>query len=162
MKQALLFLTAAAALAQQGTLIQTETRVVLVDAIVTGRSGAYVRDLTAKDFRVWQDNKEQTIRSVSLESASTASQPRPMVLFFDESSMEAGDQVQLRRLASSFIDAEMGPNRKMAVVSYNGSLRTAQNFTDNAGRLKDALPQPESRVPEPDQQQSQQLEGRPP
>ena len=148
MKQALLFLAAAAALAQQGGVIQTETRVVLVDAIVTGKNGAYVRDLTSKDFRVWQDNKEQTIKSLTLESASTASQPRPMVLFFDESSMEARDQVQLRQLASSFIDAEMGPNRKMAVVSYNGTMRVAQNFTDNAGRLKDALPQPDSRVPE--------------
>lgn len=148
MKQALLLLVAVAALAQQNAVIQTETRVVLVDAIVTGKNGAYIRDLTAKDFRVWQDNKEQTIKSLSLESASTASQPRPMVLFFDESSMEARDQVQLRRLASSFIDAEMGPNRKMAVVSYNGALRIGQNFTDNAGRLKDAIPQPDSRVPE--------------
>jgi VWFA-related protein len=156
--QALLFLTAVAltsiaVMAQQGAVIQTETRVVLVDAIVTGKNGAYVRDLTAKDFRVWQDNKEQTIRSLSLESASTASQPRPMVLFFDESSMEARDQVQLRQLASSFIDAEMGPNRKMAVVSYNGGLRIGQNFTDNAGRLKDALPKPDSRVPEAETQQ---------
>ncbi len=119
---------------------------------MTGKNGAYVRDLTAKDFRVWQDNKEQTIKSLSLESASTASQPRPMVLFFDESSMEARDQVQLRQLASNFIDAEMGPNRKMAVVSYNGALRIAQNFTDNAGRLKDALPHPDSRVPEAERQ----------
>jgi VWFA-related protein len=141
-------LTAAALCAQQNAVIQTETRVVLVDAIVTGKNGAYVRDLTAKDFRVWQDNKEQTIKSLSLESASTASQPRPMVLFFDESSMEARDQVQLRQVASNFIDAEMGPNRKMAVVSYNGALRINQNFTDNAERLKDALPRPDSRVPE--------------
>jgi VWFA-related protein len=160
-KHALLFLpavvTAVAALAQQGALIQTETRVVLVDAIVTGKNGVYLRDLTAKDFRVWQDNKEQTIKSVSLESASTASQPRPMVLFFDESSMEARDQVPLRQLASSFIDAEMGPNRKMAVVSYNGALRIAQNFTDNAGRLKDAIPQPDSRVPETEAETHPQL-----
>jgi VWFA-related protein len=140
-KQALVFLTAVAALAQQGALIQTETRIVLVDAIVTGKNGAYVRDLTAKDFRVWQDNKEQSIQSLSLESASTASQPRPMVLFFDESSMEAGDLAQVRQVAANFIDAEMGPNRKMALVTFNeGGLHIAQNFTDNAGRLKDAIP----------------------
>ncbi len=161
MKQALLFLIAAAALAQQGAVIRTETQVVLVDAIVTGKNGVYVRDLTAKDFRVWQDNKEQAIKSLSLESASTASQPRPMVLFFDESSMEARDQVQLRHVASDFIDAEMGPNRKMAVVSYNGGLRIAQNFTDNAGRLKDAIPYPDSRVPEADVQGQPQVRGAP-
>src|SRR5579862_520438 len=107
-----------AMLAQQGAVISTETRVVLVDAIVTGKNGVYVRDLAVKDFRVWEDNKEQTIRSLSLESASTASQPRPMVLFFDESSIDPGDLLQLRQVASNFIDAEMGPNRKMAVVSF--------------------------------------------
>ncbi len=141
------FFVAGAMLAQQSAVIQTETRVVLVDAIVTGRNGAYVRDLAAKDFRVWEDNREQTIKSFALETASTAAQPRPMVLFFDESSMETGDQIALRQAASRFIDAEMGPNRKMAVVSYNGALRIGQNFTDNAGHLKDALPEPESRVP---------------
>jgi hypothetical protein len=36
--------------AQQSPVIQTETREVLVDAIVTGKNGAYVRDLTASDF----------------------------------------------------------------------------------------------------------------
>ena len=36
-----------------GTVIRTETRVVLVDAVVTDKKGGYVRDLTKKDFKVW-------------------------------------------------------------------------------------------------------------
>jgi len=132
--------------AQPNPVIQTETRAVLVDAIVTAKNGSYVRDLTAIDFRIWQDNQEQTIKSFALESASTASQPRALVLFFDETSMEMRDQVVVRQAASRFIDAESGPNRRMAVVIYNGALRVAQTFTDNAGRLKDALPAPESNV----------------
>ncbi len=141
MKRAVLLSLAAGSLwAQQSTVIRTETRVVLVDAIVTGRNGAYVRDLTAKDFRVWEDNKEQKLTSVSLESDKTA--PTPLVLFFDETSMDVRDQIAVRQAASGFIDAATGPNRKMAVVSYNGRLRIAQNFTDNAPRLKDALPKP--------------------
>ena len=35
-----------------GVVIQTETRVVLVDAIVTDKKGEYLRNLTAKDFIV--------------------------------------------------------------------------------------------------------------
>jgi VWFA-related protein len=126
--------------AQQNAVIRTEARVVLVDTIVTGKNGAYIRDLTAKDFRVWEDNKEQPLTSVSLESGGTAL--AALVLFFDETSMDVRDQIAVRQAASGFIDAGTGPNRKMAVVSYNGSLRVAQNFTDNAGRLKDALPKP--------------------
>ena len=53
-----------------GTLpvIKAETRVVLVDAVVTDKKGDYVRDLESKDFRVWEDNKEQTITSFSFEA----------------------------------------------------------------------------------------------
>jgi VWFA-related protein len=132
----------AATLAAQPTpVIQTETREVLVDAIVTAKNGAYVGDLTAKDFHLSQDGKEQAIKGFSLESASTTAQPRSLVLFFDETSMEARDQIAVRQAASNFIDAEAGPNHLMAIVIFNGSLRIAQSFTDNAGRLKDALNQ---------------------
>lgn len=128
------------AVAQQRAVIQTETRVVLVDTIVTGKKGEYVGDLTARDFKVWEDNKEQTIKNVSLESVSSANaQPRYLVLFFDTAAIEAGDQIQVERSVSSFIDANAGPNRMMSVVNYNGTLRVAQKFTDNPGRLKDAV-----------------------
>ncbi len=125
----------------QTQVIQTETREVLVDAIVTGKNGAYVRDLKANDFRIWEDNKEQTLRSFGLESASASAQPRSLVLFFDETSMEARDQIPVRQAAASFIDAEAGPNHRMAIMIFDGSARIVQNFTDNAGRLKDVLSQ---------------------
>jgi VWFA-related protein len=132
---------------QQNPVIQTETRVVLVDAIVTGKNGAYINDLKREDFHVFQDNKEQTLQSFSLETASKAAEPRSLLLFFDKTSMEARDQVLAREAAARFIDAETGPNRRMAVVViYDGGLRIAQTFTDNAGRLKDALPSVESNL----------------
>lgn len=122
---------------QPSTVIHTETRTVLVEAIVTGKKGEYVRDLTAKDFRIWQDGKEQAVTSLSLES--TAAEPHFLVLFFDSTRMTAQDQAQARLAVSRFIDANAAPNRLMAVVSYVNGLRVAQNFTDNPGRLKDAL-----------------------
>ena len=149
---ALLCALTASTPAQQTATIQTETRVVLVDAIVTAKNGSYVRGLAQKDFRIWEDNKEQTIKSFSLESSSAAVQPRSLVLFFDQSTMEAMDQIPALQSASRFIDAETGPNRRMAIASYDGVLRIRQNFTENAGRLKDALPAPTSRVTEAQQQ----------
>lgn len=139
---------AASASAQQSPVMRSETRVVLVDTIVTGKKGDYVRDLTAKDFHVFQDGKEQPLASFAFESSATPSQPRSLVLFFDESSMQMQDQIPARRAASAFIDAEADANRKIAVMAYDGALHIAQNFTDNAGRLKDALPQPASRIPQ--------------
>ncbi|MGB6940831.1 MAG: VWA domain-containing protein [Bryobacteraceae bacterium] len=134
---ALLCLTGSSVRAQPTPVIRTETRVVLVDAIVTNKQGEYVRDLSAKDFRVWEDNKEQTIQSVSLEQGSANTRPRYLVLFF--AGMSATDQLQSRQTISGFIDANAQENRKMAVVSYSGELRIDQNFTDDAGRLKEGV-----------------------
>jgi VWFA-related protein len=138
---AVLFCLAGVLGAQPKTVIQTETREVLVDAIVTAKNGAYISDLTAKDFHVSQDGKEQTIKGFELESASASAQTRSLVLFFDETSMEARDQIAVRNAAANFVDAEAGPNHMMAIITFNGAVHVAQSFTDNAGRLKDALNQ---------------------
>ena len=120
-------------------VIQVETKIVLVDAVVTDKKGNYVRDLQQKDFKVYEDNKEQTIQSFTFEAdpaSPQANQPRYLVLFFDNSTMNFADQVKARKAATNFIDANAGPNRQMAIVNYNGSLQIAQNFTSDAERLK--------------------------
>ena len=66
----LFFLTAFLAYPQQSTIIQSETRLVLVDTVVTDKKGNYLRDLTQKDFKVFEDNKEQTIVSFSHETGA--------------------------------------------------------------------------------------------
>jgi len=128
--------------AESGAVIRTETKVVLVDAVVTDKKGNYLRDLTAKDFKVWEDNKEQTISSFSFEAdpASTLNaQPRYIVLFFDNSTMDPGSQAQARDAAAKFIDSNGGPNRLMAVVNFGGSLQISQNFSSDVERLKNAV-----------------------
>jgi len=123
-------------------VIKTETRVVLVDAVVTGKKGEYVRDLTAKEFRVFEDGTEQKITSFSFEADPNSpanTQKRYMVLFFDNSTMDFGAQARARDAAARFIDANAGPNRLMAVVNYGGSVQLAQNFTANTERLKQVV-----------------------
>ncbi len=123
-------------------VIRTETRLVLVDTVVMDKKGAYVHDLTIKDFRVWEDNKEQSIKSFSFEAdpnAPSNSQKRYLVLFFDNSTMEAGDQIRARQAAAKFIDSNAGPNRLMAIVNFGGSIKIAQNFTADADRLKEVV-----------------------
>src|SRR3974390_2167681 len=52
--------------------IHAETRLVLVDTVVTDKKGNYIRDLEAKDFKVWEDNKEQPIKSFSFEEGNAS------------------------------------------------------------------------------------------
>ncbi len=125
-----------------GTVIKTETRVVLVDAVVTDKKGAYVRDLKQKDFKVYEDGKEQQIRSFTFEAdpnSPMAQQPRYIVLMFDNSTVGFSDQRYARDAANKFIDANAAPNRLMAVVNYGGTMSVAQNFTSNVDRLKAAV-----------------------
>jgi VWFA-related protein len=119
--------------------IKVETRVVLVDTVVTDKKGNYVRDLAASDFKVWEDGKEQAVTSFSRENSN----PDPahpakhyLVLFFDNSTMEFGDQAKARDAAAKFIDANGGPEHLIAVVEFGGTLRIAQNFTADTDRLK--------------------------
>src|SRR5207248_7150956 len=53
-------------------ILKSQSNLVLVDAIVTDRKGNYIRDLEAKDFKVYEDNKEQTISSFSKGSEGAA------------------------------------------------------------------------------------------
>jgi len=125
--------------ASQGTVFKAQTKLVLVDSIVTDKKGNYIRDLTQKNFRVWEDNKEQDVKSFSYESGNASPNnlmKRYLVLFFDNSSMEFGDQAAARQAATKFIDDNAGPNRQMAIADFGGTLRITQNFTADAERLK--------------------------
>jgi VWFA-related protein len=123
-------------------VIRSETRLVLVDTVVTDKKGHYIRDLTDKDFKVWEDGREQALTSFSFEeyTGSTPNpQPHYLVLFFDNSTMDVGDQAKARDAAAKFIDANAGPDRLMAIADFGGSVRISQNFTADAQRLKQVV-----------------------
>jgi VWFA-related protein len=134
-------------------VLRAESRVVRVDVVVTDKKGNYVHDLTAKDFHVFDNDKEQPIVNFSFGSSTSASGPSDrhyMVLFFDDSTMDLSDQPRARQAALKFIDANAGPDRVMAVVDFTGALRVVQNFTFDADRLKKAAAGYKSSAVSPD------------
>jgi len=127
---------------QPVVVIKKESKLVLVDSVVTDKKGNYVRDLAQNDFKVFEDNKEQPVSTFSTgaDAAIQANgQRRYLILFFDNSTMAAPDQIQARSAATKFIAANAGPDRLMAVVDFGGSLRIVQNFTANADVLRAAV-----------------------
>jgi VWFA-related protein len=124
-------------------VIKKESKLVLVDAVVTDKKGVYVHDLNQKDFKIYEDNKEQQVASFSsgADVAIQAANPqkRFLILFFDNSSMAAPDQIQARGAAAKFVAANASPERMMAVVDFGGSLRIVQNFTANPDALTAAV-----------------------
>src|SRR5580704_1482629 len=131
-----------AAAADDSGVIRTETRLVLVDTVVTDKKGNYIRDLAQQEFKVWEDGKEQALTSFSFEEGTgTPTDPKPhyMVLFFDNSTMNPGDQIQARAAAAKFIDANAGPGRLIAIADFGGTVHISQNFTADAERLKQVV-----------------------
>src|SRR6266436_968166 len=127
---------------QPVVVIKKESKLVLVDSVVTDKKGNYVRELTQNDFKVFEDNKEQPVSTFSTgaDAATQANgQRRYLILFFDNSTMAAPDQIQARSAATKFIAANAGPDRLMAVMDFGGSLRIVQNFTANADLLRAAV-----------------------
>src|SRR5882724_7164120 len=123
-------------------MIKKESRLVLVDAVVTDKKGNYIRDLATKDFKIYEDNKEQPVASFSSGadiSVQAKGQKHYLILFFDNSSMAAPDQIQARGAAAKFVQANAGPDRMMAVVDFGGKLRIVQNFTANPDALTAAV-----------------------
>ncbi len=124
--------------------IKSEARAVRVDVVVTDKQGHYLHDLKAEDFKVYEDNKQQSIVNFSFgvnPSAPASAQRRYLVLFFDNSTMAFSDQPQARAAAAKFIDQNAGPDRVMAVVQFGGSIRIVQNFTADPVRLKKVVEQ---------------------
>jgi VWFA-related protein len=142
-----LLLAGAAAPAQEAQpqatppVIRSETKLVLVDVVVTGKKGAYVEDLELKNFKVWEDNKEQQLKTFSsgADPNGPAGQKRYIVLFFDNSTMAAAEQAQVRQAAARFIESNAGPDRLIAVVNFANSLQIAQNFTPDIDKLKQVV-----------------------
>ena len=123
------------------TVIRTETKLVLVDVVVTGKKGVYVEDLELKNFKVWEDNKEQQLKTFSFgaDPKAPGGQQRYIVLFFDNSTMAMAEQMQARQAATKFIESNAGPDRLIAVVNFTGALQIAQNFTADIDRLKQVV-----------------------
>jgi VWFA-related protein len=122
--------------------LRSESNVVRVDVIVTDKKGQYIQDLSAKDFKLYEDNKEQKISNFSFggaESTPARVDKHYMVLLFDDSTMEISDQPRARDAAQKFVQANSGPDRPIAVIEFGGTLRIVQNFTSDPDLLKQAI-----------------------
>ena len=134
---------AATPVVKTGEVIKKEANLVLVDAVVTDKKGHYVNNLEAKDFRVYQDGKQQEIASFSQATGQAGphapGQRHYLVLFFDDSTMETADQLYARKAAGQFIQKTVSGGAQMAVVDFGGTVRLLQDFTDNTALLQHAV-----------------------
>lgn len=137
----------ASALYAQG-VIRVETREVLVDVTVTGKGDT--SNLTAKDFSVSEDGKQQKITSVTRAAADKDAAPKHFVVYLDFSMLPVALQTQSEEAAIGFIDAMASPDRYMAIASLGAAGPVVlQNFTNAKEPLKKAAAAPLNLKPIP-------------
>jgi len=126
--------------------LKAEARLVLVDAVVTGKKDEPIHGLTEKDFRIFEDGKEQTITGFQTHTGPATpgiSQQQHFLLLFDgrpNRNESADDQKWIQQAAARFVADNAGPNRLMSVAYYTpGCMTIATQFTADVGQLQKSL-----------------------
>ncbi len=83
-----------------------------VEVAATDKSG-FAKDLSAQDFKLWEDNKEQTVASAMVRPPGK----HAIVLLFDNTTVSVRIQADVRGYVEHFIDAAAGPRNYMEVAS---------------------------------------------
>ena len=105
--------------------------VVQVTAVVTSWDGRFVTGLKASDFKVYEDDKPQTLSSFASENI-----PLELVTAIDVSSSMADALPDVKRHAASFL-SQLSATDQVTLLGFNDNIFTlARRSTDPAARLR--------------------------
>ncbi|HLJ87860.1 MAG TPA: VWA domain-containing protein [Candidatus Angelobacter sp.] len=151
--------------ASQGpaTVLKTTTRLVVVDVVATDKKGAAVADLTADDFQLMEDGKEQKVRAFNFQhpeqhpeaAASTKSTSQAAtgiltnvpsftghsalnVFLIDGLNTTVTNQLYVHEQMIKFLQ-KLPPNEPLAVYLLGSKLTLLQDFTSDPTVLQSVL-----------------------
>ena len=115
------------------TISRVSVRMVQVDAVVRDRSGRLIDNLTADDFRVYEDGVLQEIQSFSRDEL-----PLAVALVVDRSGSVAPYISELRRIAGEALN-QLKPKDEVCLFSFAQTVERLEDLTTNRRRIADAL-----------------------
>ena len=138
--------------------IRVNTHLVLVDVVVTDKSGKRVQGLKAEDFTLQEKGKNQKISifTSAAENKQAAAPKLPpgiysnkpeyrspggpvVVILLDAVNTPFKDQAYARQQMLEFVRNQYKPGQKTAVLTLTGALGVLQDFTDDPDVLFAAL-----------------------
>src|SRR5262249_6676547 len=149
---------------EPGYALRVDTDLVMVQVRARDRQGNLVRDLAWQEFLLLEDGRRQVIDSVDYEALGTTAAParslatvnlplltsaaplspkltmglRPVILFFDFTSLQPDQALRALRAANSYVQ-DMPAIDRVAVVTLADQLRVQQDFTSDRDVLHAAL-----------------------
>ncbi len=117
----------------EGDVIKVNTTLVTIPVSVMDRDGRYIPNLRKEDFRLWEDNMEQKVAFFA-----AVDKPFSVVLMIDTSGSTRFRLEDIQDAAITFVNQLRHDDRVM-VVSFDDQVRVLSDFTNDRGRLRDAI-----------------------
>ncbi|MFB3153390.1 MAG: VWA domain-containing protein [Candidatus Acidiferrales bacterium] len=116
-----------------GYKLKVDVRLVMLDAVVRGRSGRPLDNLTREDFRLFEDGVEQRIRHFSRDEL-----PLAVALVVDRSSSVAPYMRELR-LAGYQTLSQLKRRDQVALFAFASNVRRLEDLTSDRQRIADRI-----------------------
>lgn len=120
-------------------VFKKEVDEVLLHATVADDKGRLITDLDKSAFRVFEDNKPQTIISFRHEDIPVA-----MGIVIDNSGSMREKRDEVNKAALNLVRSS-NPQDQVFIVNFNDEFYLDQDYTNNISKLKDALNKVEAR-----------------
>ncbi len=114
-------------------VISVNTTEVLLPVTVRDDAGRLITDLLRKDFRVFEDGREQMLSDLSLRQV-----PVDVVLMVDASSSVAGNLDDFRRAAERFA-IHLSTDDRISLIQFDDRVLLLQDWTKSVAQLRRAL-----------------------
>jgi VWFA-related protein len=115
-------------------IFQAEVEVVTIPVTVTDSSGEFVTDLDRKDFRVFDNGRDQKIEQFELSL-----EPLSMVIAVETSSRVESQLPEIRRAGILVTQLVLGENGEGAVLTFDREIELVQDFTSDPEKIEAAL-----------------------
>ncbi len=121
-------------------VISVSVNLVKVPVSVFDLKGNLIPELREEDFRIWEDQAPQQIRSFGLDK-----NPVSVVLLLDTSMSGKSELKQIKSAAEQFARALSNEDR-ISVIAFDDEVHRALNWTDDVKQVRKALGKLESGV----------------
>ncbi|HEU5239997.1 MAG TPA: VWA domain-containing protein [Pyrinomonadaceae bacterium] len=116
-----------------GDVLSVNTTEVMLPVTVRDGGGRLVSDLTRKDFKVFEDGREQPLSDLALRQV-----PVDVVLMVDASSSVAQNLDDFRRAVDGFA-TRLAPEDRISLIKFDDRVELVQDWTQSKFQLHRAL-----------------------
>src|SRR5207253_5319846 len=116
-----------------GDVISVDTTEIMLPVTVRDSGGHFVNELTRKDFRVFEDGREQPLSDLSLRQV-----PVDVALLVDASSSVAESFEDFRHAAEQFA-TRLGTDDRFCLIKFDDRVELLLDWTRSGLQLRRAL-----------------------